>query len=327
MATINNIHEREVDADADLIGGMLDGLGRPGDQLWPSPAWLPIKLDRQVAVGADGGHGPVRYRVTEHEPGRRVRLEFDPELGLRGYHEFTVEPLGAARCVIRHELVGISTGSMRLLWPVAVRWMHDAVLEDLLDNAERAGTGTVKSPARWLRRVRLLHRFLEFPKPQKVNIPEHARLARQAFDRVDLQDAWQVSLSPGMPQDPQAWADAVFRSPPAWVDGLLRLRNALVRFVGIDRGNPQSFDTLDRTEHELLLGTDERHLDFRASVLVHDEAVTLSTVVRINNRRGQLYVAVVWLVHGPIVCAMLHRARHSIALRDHTRSRHGQTPA
>ncbi len=315
MSTIYNIHEREIEADADVIGGLLDGLGRPGDRFWPSPAWLPIKLDRQVAVGADGGHGPVRYHVTDHEPGRRVRFEFDPELGLRGYHEFTVKPTGAASCVIRHELVGTTTGTMTLLWPVAVRWMHDAVLEDLLDNAEQAGAGTVQAPATWSRWARFLHRFLEFPKPRKVEVPEGARLARRAFDRVDRQDAWQVSWSPGMPRDPQVWADAVFSSPPTWVGGLLRIRNALVRFVGIEKGDPKSFDTLDRSENELLLGTDERHLDFRGSVLVDDESVTLSTVVRINNRRGHLYMALVWLVHGLIVRAMLHRARRSFALQ------------
>jgi Protein of unknown function (DUF2867) len=63
------------------------------------------------------------------------------------------------------------------------------------------------------------------------------------------------------------WADAVFRDPPRWVVAPMGVRQALVGLVGIARGDSSSFDTVARREHEVLLGTDERHLDFRASVL------------------------------------------------------------
>lgn len=309
-----NVHEREIAADAEVLGRALDALGRPGDRLWPSPQWWPMELDRPVAVGASGGHGPVRYRVVAHEPGGRVRFEVRPTLGLHGYHEFTVEPRGAGRCAVRHEVVGRMTGTMRVLWPLAVRPLHDAVLEDLLDNAERLGTGRVATPARWSRWVRMMRRRTELPKPRKVDVPTGATLARAAFDRVDLQDAWRVRLLPGMPTDPAVWAEAAVRTPPRWVGALLRLRNALVGLVGIEPGDPSSFDTLGRDEHELLLGTDDRHLDFRGSVLVDERWVTLSTVVRINNRRGRLYMAVVWPIHALVVRSMLHRAQHALAL-------------
>jgi hypothetical protein len=45
---------------------------------------------------------------------------------------------------------------MLVAWPVAIRWLHDAVLEDLLDRAELAVTGTVARPAVWSPWVRLL---------------------------------------------------------------------------------------------------------------------------------------------------------------------------
>lgn len=91
--------------------------------------------------------------------------------------------------------------------------------------------------------------------------------------------------------DPQAWADAVFRDPPGWVGVLLGVRNALVGRVGIERRDASAFATLDRTEDEVLLGTDDTHLDFRGSVLVEERAVTLSTLVRIL--LGWIYMAVV----------------------------------
>src|SRR3712207_6849645 len=40
--------------------------------------------------------------------------------------------------VLRHSLDVQPRGSMRLLVPLAVRWLHDALLEDALDRAERS---------------------------------------------------------------------------------------------------------------------------------------------------------------------------------------------
>jgi hypothetical protein len=310
---IRNAHQREIDAPAELIGHALDGLGRPGDLLWPSPQWLPMELDRPVSVGASGGHGPVRYEVVEHEPGRRVRFEMRPTVGLHGYHELMVEPLGERRCSVRHEVVGHASGSMRFVWPLAVRPLHDAVVEDLLDNGERIGTGGVASPAHWSWWVRCLRRLSEFPKPCPVAVPAKATLARAAFDRIDLEDAWRVRVIPGMPTDPAAWTEAIFHNSPRWVDGLLQLRDALVPLVGISPSDASAFDMLDRTEHELLLGSDERHLDFRGSVLVDDGWVTLSTVVRLKNWRGRLYMLAVWPIHGILVRSMLHRAQYVLS--------------
>ncbi|NED98556.1 DUF2867 domain-containing protein [Phytoactinopolyspora halotolerans] len=310
---MRNIHVRTIDAPAAVVGPFLDGIGQDGDRLWPSPAWVPMRLDRPVQVGADGGHGPIRYWVTEYEPGRRVRFAFHPEGGIEGYHELSVEPLDDQRCTVRHVLDAQPRGAMRVLVPLAVRWAHDAVLEDLLDNAERAATGTVRQPARWSPWVRFLRRFLEFPKPTAVPIPADARLARAALAEVMLEDAWQLPMLPGMPRDPAVWADAIFRDPPRWVGAALLLRNQLVRLVGIEQGDRTAFDTVDRDGDEILLGTDAGHLDFRASILTEDHAVTLSTVVTVHNRRGRLYMALVWRLHPLVVRSMFKRAFRTLA--------------
>ncbi|WP_206062902.1 hypothetical protein [Nocardioides piscis] len=43
--------------------------------------------------------------------------------------------------------------------PLAVRWFHEALMQDLFDNAERQVTGTVAGrPARWSPWVRALRR-------------------------------------------------------------------------------------------------------------------------------------------------------------------------
>jgi len=47
-------------------------------------------------------------------------------------------------------------GRTRLTWPLAIRWLHDACIEDLLDNAEEALTGALLRPSRWSPWVRFL---------------------------------------------------------------------------------------------------------------------------------------------------------------------------
>src|SRR5262249_21619460 len=168
--------------------------------------------------------------------------------------------VGPARTELRYVAQARLTGAMRLLWPVAVRFMHDAVLEDLLDRAEAAvGCGPAR-PARWSPWVRLLRRRFDDPRAGGVPVPSTDLLAA-ALPRVDWADAHAIVCRPGMPTDPQVWADAAFRDPPAWVRVLLGVRQALVGLVGIVRGEPSNFDTVARTEDEVLLGADERHLN------------------------------------------------------------------
>ena len=156
---IRNVHERVINAPLEPLGVLLDGLGQKGDRLWPSRSWPPMVLDRPLAPGADGGHGPIRYHVSEYEPGRRVRFTFHPRTGIIGAHELGLDALDDERSRIRHVLIGRTSGAMRVMFPAAVEPLHDAVIEDLFDNAERETTGTVIRPATWSPRVRVLRRL------------------------------------------------------------------------------------------------------------------------------------------------------------------------
>lgn len=149
------------------------------------------------------------------------------------------------------------------------------------------------------------------PRARAVPVPETPLLAG-ALPRVDWSDAWAVQCPDGT-ADPQVWAHAVFHTPPGWVAVLLGLREALVGLVGIERGGRAAFATIARTGDEVLLGTDQRHLDFRASVLRLPDLVVLTTVVRLHNRRGRAYFALVRRVHPVVVRAMLTRAARVLA--------------
>ncbi|RZU53365.1 uncharacterized protein DUF2867 [Krasilnikovia cinnamomea] len=311
MAVIENVHERVLAAPTADVGRLLDRLGGPDDLLWPSPTWLPMRFDRPLGVGADGGHGPVRYHVTAYEPRRRVEFTFGSRINLSGTHTFEVLDRGPASCVLRHRLAARPVGMMRLLWPAAVRVCHDTVLEHLLDNAERTVTGTVAQPVRYPLRARLAVAF-ESVRLRAVPVPENAALLHAALPHPDLADAFAVRVPRGTSIDPQTWADGIFRNPPPAVAAMLRLRNALVTPFGIEPGDTSVFETVARTEREVLLGVDAPHLDFRASVLVEpaedSTTVTLSTHATVRSRGGRAYLGVVRLFHPLVVRAMLRRA-------------------
>jgi hypothetical protein len=308
---VENVHERLFPVPVGEAGRLLDLIGSVDDPLWPVPCWVPMRFDRPLAVGADGGHGPVRYHVTGYEPGRRVEFTFHRRTGLVGTHTFELLPQGPGSCLMRHRMSFRPHGSMRLLWPALVRVCHDTVLEHALDNAERALTGAVAHPFRYPWRARLAV-ALESCRVGSRPVPAEAVLLREALPRPDLADAFTVRVPPGTSHDPQVWADAVFRDPPAVVRALLALRNVVVAPFGIERGDHSAFDTVGRAGREVLLGTDAGHLDFRASVLVEPDddgtTVTVSTHATTRSRAGRFYLRLVGLVHPAIVRAMLRRA-------------------
>jgi hypothetical protein len=308
---VRNVHERLVQAPLDEVGPLLDTLGGPGDRIWPSPAWPPMVLDRPVAVGAAGGHASFRYRVTRHEPGRLVEFTADPGQFLQGTHTFTAEPAGPTATVLRHVLDARVSGPMRPAWPLAVRWLHDAVVEEIFDNAERAVGHEPARPARRSPWVRFLQSCTA-ERAVPTAVPESPLIAA-ALPRVDWADAYAVTARPGTPTDPQVWADAVFRDPPRWVLALLGLREVLVGLVGIERAGARAFDRVARSGDEVLLGTDAGHLDFRAAVRREPARVVLTTVVQVHNARGRAYDALVRRVHPVVVRAMLTAAARRLS--------------
>jgi hypothetical protein len=141
-----------------------------------------------------------------------------------------------------------------------------------------------------------------------VPVPSTPLLA-DALPEVTWSDAYAAPLPAGGREcDPQDWADAVFRHPPGWVRILFGLRQLAVRAVGIETGGSHVFDTLDRRCDEVLLGVDQQHVSFRASVLLERDRVVVSTVVAVHNRRGHAYSRLIRHVHPWVVRSLLARA-------------------
>ena len=164
-----------------------------------------------------------------------------------------------------------------------------------------------------------------------VPIPEGG-LAGSKFQGVDYADAYAIVLPPRV--SVRTFADAVFASSPRWASKLMALRNAIVRPLGLiatrftlehaafaANGSGERigiFPVLAATQEEILLGLDDRHLDFRVSVRILDgggeHLGVVTTLVRFHGMLGRAYFVPVRPVHRLIVPAMLrHGARHLAA--------------
>lgn len=159
-------------------------------------------------------------------------------------------------------------------------------------------------------------------------------LAREAFPSPNYADCYAATLPPGVPPDVDAFVRACFKATPDWVDRLMAARNLIVRPFGIKAASDGPRPDIDevaliegsgfglfnikaRSEHEILLGEDDKHLDFRAGFLVRRAGDrvegSISTVVRFNGWLGRAYFAPVRLAHGTIVSEML---RHTVRQLD-----------
>lgn len=137
--------------------------------------------------------------------------------------------------------------------------------------------------------------------------------------RYGYADCYSVPLTR---DDVQSWelVAAFFAAAPAWVDYLFKLRNLLVTPLGLKTGEQglqpvappfhvgqqiSVFRILHMDEHEIVLGEDDKHLDFRTSLRLqrdgHNTTLAVSSLVNTKNRLGVLYFALVKPFHRMIV--------------------------
>ena len=160
---------------------------------------------------------------------------------------------------------------------------------------------------------------------EAVEIPATALIAR-AFPETHYADAYRAPVPAGKEYDIESVTRAFFNSAPAWVDALMELRDTLVRPLGLHTAPAVAsrdlqgiafqpgtstglFHVFQKTSGEIVLGENDRHLDFRASILLTSENgvqwVTLATVVHFNGWLGRAYFLPVRPFHKLIVPAML----------------------
>ncbi len=117
---------------------------------------------------------------------------------------------------------------------------------------------------------------------------------------------------------------ALFHTAPRWVDALLALRDKAVRQFGLKTSERNAlcltppfyagqrfglFELRHISEKEVVFGVDDKHLDFRTSVLVEPKGteinLTITTLVHMKNAFGRIYFLCIQPFHRIIVPSML----------------------
>ena len=101
----------------------------------------------------------------------------------------------------------------------------------------------------------------------------------------------------------------MFEDFPGPVRFLLKLRDTLVKPLGLKVNTSFRDHIIERNDNEIIVGMDDRHLGFWVSIFVSDTCdLEVHTVVRFHNCLGRIYFAGIWCFHKLIVAGVFRRA-------------------
>ena len=168
---------------------------------------------------------------------------------------------------------------------------------------------------------------LQQHRPTPVALPPESGIAN-AYKTTNLADAYAIELPAGASTNPELLARFLFSHQAPWIGRLMAVRDGIVSQLGLKTARelaaPAAAKGVSRVGFfriystgptEIILGEDDRHLDFRLSVMCTPPAsaggqrrLTLSTVVHCHNRLGRLYILVIAPFHRLVVQSSLRSA-------------------
>ncbi|MGN7757188.1 DUF2867 domain-containing protein [Chryseobacterium sp. 22532] len=165
----------------------------------------------------------------------------------------------------------------------------------------------------------------------KTAIPEGSVLSKEE-NFFDYADSFKGELNTKRNISTNEIGRAFFTSTPQWGKNMFAFRNSIVKMFGLKTGTDKSkslspddfklevgdqigiFKIFDKTDHEIIIGENDKHLDFRVSILydnvqhsTENSVLTISTTVKYHNRMGMLYFIPVRPFHQLIVPVMLKK--------------------
>lgn len=159
-------------------------------------------------------------------------------------------------------------------------------------------------------------------------VPVESALDRRAVSEAWFSDSYRVALETSSCGVIDLF-EAVLGHHPGWAIRLLALRNRIAAAAGLEVPPQATIRRFERkanyavgdligpwpifalSENELIAGRDNRHLDFRFSVLKLGEPVTsaaFSTICNVHNRFGKVYLWFVVPFHRWAMRALIRRA-------------------
>lgn len=160
-----------------------------------------------------------------------------------------------------------------------------------------------------------------------VSVPAESGISH-VYPATDLADAYSIDLPAGASTSPEVLARYIFSQQAFWASGLMVIRDALVAGFGLKTSRQLRsasartkenrvgiFRVYSASATEIVLGEDDRHLDFRLSLLCQGcpsasgtQRVIVSTVVHCHNLLGRTYLFLIAPFHRLIVQSSLRQA-------------------
>lgn len=158
---------------------------------------------------------------------------------------------------------------------------------------------------------------------QEHMIPPSSALSAEVEDH-QYTDSFSAPLN-RTDTNPSELIAAFFNAVPSWVDRLMVFRNWLVSFFGLKGGSLHLstiqppfakgqqlgvFKILAMNENEIVMGEQDKHLDFKTSLLIergHTDRLVISTIVKTHNLLGKTYLLIVIPFHRIIARTLIKR--------------------
>ena len=143
------------------------------------------------------------------------------------------------------------------------------------------------------------------------DVPRHSALGKELIERADFRDAYRAPLS----RSDLSVVDiffSIFAHRPGWMNLMLIARNKVAALAGLDVPTTFEIMTMEKRDRyfvgekigpwpiffldsdELIVGRDNKHMDFRLSIMkVYEDtpSVVVSTLCVVHNKFGQYYLS------------------------------------
>jgi hypothetical protein len=152
----------------------------------------------------------------------------------------------------------------------------------------------------------------------ECDVPYESALGKALIERADFRDAYRAPL-----RHPEASVIeiffAIFSHRPAWMNLMLIARNKVAGFAGLETPTTSEILNIEKRDRyivgqkigpwpifflgpdELIAGRDNKHMDFRLSIMRvrnrNGPSVVVSTLCMVHNRFGRYYLSSITPFH------------------------------
>ncbi|POR48304.1 DUF2867 domain-containing protein [Bosea psychrotolerans] len=161
---------------------------------------------------------------------------------------------------------------------------------------------------------------LERQAPVRRTTPPPESVVASWYENASLLDSYSIDLSSSKQDSMRVLATRTVGDQPAWIKALVAVRDAMVTPFGVktsgevrasraDTERVDFFPVQWEGQDEIVLGEDDRHLDFRLSLLRRKSPagtqLIATTVVHTHNALGFTYLNLIRPFHHLVVRANL----------------------